>query len=499
MTFTAVMESVDSYSETFDTGLKKLDAFFEYTKRQHEINVGRIDVTAMEGATTETDLVAMYEAESGEHSDRLKKTLEKLIKVFSEFIEDTVETMNEFMNDSQFTKTLKAADKALQSNPDLGRKTVTILDLNKVSKKFDKARAALTRLEWWGDDEDGVDDLEESITSIEDDCDEALVDAAELKISANKLVKEYGDANQCYKNSVKSSKDVITTLKKWESGSKGHDNVNVALARAWIYVEKKYLKAVTQQMKTIINALKSIAKSDAGDVTESTGIGYDEFMEMCFSDETLADQLYTEGANLKAQDEFIKQKKDIKKNFKQITKCIKSKKYKDASRLIKDTRRMVAYLEKDIDKIYDGTDDSVVTGLCGFFLRNFTELLRTIVLSIATLPVAGVGGTIYGLGAGIKDLIRVINKALEEIKGKNEIDVSVINTYKNYINDGIKQMYKALDEFEKQIGKLEDGNDDDQVKEFVNSETFGMNEDPVTESYFTVDDVFNEINELINV
>lgn len=172
----------------------------------------------------------------------------------------------------------------------------------------------------------------------------------------------------------------------------------------------------------------------------------DQRMENLYWLEASQDELMMEGANWDVRRIFVKHRKNLKLSCKAVRKAYKRGDYTTAKNRIKDTKKVIDMMYKDISKIQKTA--GVGSWIFGWLNNNVMFIGRTLIGSLF----APIGNTIVTISTWIKRINTIIKDSKEE---NREIDFNDFNLYINGIKVRINEYKKILDNFERVIDEEE--------------------------------------------
>lgn len=117
--------TIESASVAFDDKLTKLNSFLEYAVRDNLIKCEKAELKVMQESGTMDDLVALYEASAEEFGNRLKKTVEKIIKSFCDFVDGIMDKVHAVFDGKDLTRVIAAAKDRCAIEPDFANQVIT--------------------------------------------------------------------------------------------------------------------------------------------------------------------------------------------------------------------------------------------------------------------------------------------------------------------------------------------------------------------------------------
>jgi len=212
---------------------------------------------------------------------------------------------------------------------------------------------------------------------------------------------------------------------------------------------------------------------------------FDELYEsVCDYNDSMTDELFTEGANMEIRKKFSYLRKEYKKLTKQIKRYKRKKNTKEIEKAIDDYLILMKKTRREIDNIPDTVGSIIIGYIINDILSGFEVFLATIV----TLPLGGIGGVIDG----IKILIQEISGIMHQYKqgNGNAFSIEMLNLRRAKLN-------AIMDSMETYIKKVKQGLkdfDDNDVNESVNDIKLNIYES-CNDGYITED----EMNMLLDI
>ena len=163
------------------------------------------------------------------------------------------------------------------------------------------------------------------------------------------------------------------------------------------------------------------------------------------------DYILTEGTNLDAFKFKHGILKDVKKELSLVKKLYKKGDINQAIRHMATVKKLYEKAGKDIDKIIKQSRGDIPPVIIGYFIRAAVKALITIALVLLTLPLFGVGGTLYMFGATINGIVGTLNGCLDSYKKRGKIGVEDFNFYFNTIKLSYSKLGDAIDKVSDQL------------------------------------------------
>ena len=158
--------------------------------------------------------------------------------------------------------------------------------------------------------------------------------------------------------------------------------------------------------------------------------------------EASQDELMMEGANWDVRRIFVKHRKNLKLSCKAVRKAYKRGDYTTAKNRIKDTKKIIDTMYKDISRIQKTA--GVGSWIFGWINSNVMFIGRILICSLF----APIGNTIVTISTWIKR----INTIMKDVKKeKRDVDVNDFNLYINGIKVRLNEYKQILDYFERVI------------------------------------------------
>lgn len=165
-------------------------------------------------------------------------------------------------------------------------------------------------------------------------------------------------------------------------------------------------------------------------------------MENLYWLEASQDELMMEGANWDVRRIFVKHRKNLKLSCIAVRKAYKRGDYTTAKNRIKDTKKIIDMMYKDISKIQKTA--GVGSWIFGWITANVMFIGRILIGSLF----APIGNTIVTISTWIKR----INTIMKDVKKeKRDIDAKDFNLYINGIKVRLNEYKQILDNFERVI------------------------------------------------
>ena len=199
---------------------------------------------------------------------------------------------------------------------------------------------------------------------------------------------------------------------------------------------------------------KALAFNYAGmNVPESKISIYNESVERDGGDKMLREQrldmyleseeeLFEEGANLEIRRRFKKYRGSIKKSCRKVAKLITQKQYDEAQSEIKNLKKMLDKVSKEVDAV---DADSIGSLIFSFFTGDIMFIGRSLTTCIPKV------GPFIRLAVDIDRIIKRIKVIIEDVKKRGELDIEDFNLYRNGIKVRIKEYQSICDAYSKII------------------------------------------------
>ena len=195
------------------------------------------------------------------------------------------------------------------------------------------------------------------------------------------------------------------------------------------------------EVKAIVNSDKDLTIDEIMNIQSMT----DKEITEC------VDYILTEGTNLDAFKFKHGILKDVKKELSLVKKLYKKGDINQAIRHMATVKKLYEKAGKDIDKIIKQSRGDIPPVIIGYFIRAAVKALITIALVLLTLPLFGVGGTLYMLGSSINDIVGTLNGCLDSYKKRGKIGVEDFNFYFNTIKLSYSKLGDAIDKVSDQL------------------------------------------------
>lgn len=189
------------------------------------------------------------------------------------------------------------------------------------------------------------------------------------------------------------------------------------------------------EVKAIVNSDKDLSIDEIMNIQSMT----DKEITEC------VDYILTEGTNLDAFKFKHGILKDVKKELSLVKKLYKKGDINQAIRHMATVKKLYEKAGKDIDKIIKQSRGNIPPVIIGYFIRSAVKALITIALTLLTLPLFGVGGTLYMFGATINGIVGTLNGCLDSYKKHGKIGVEDFNFYFNTIKSSYSRLGDAID------------------------------------------------------
>lgn len=180
-------------------------------------------------------------------------------------------------------------------------------------------------------------------------------------------------------------------------------------------------------------------QQNLGDVYESA------FME----------DVFFEGVNI----DYRRAKKILNKQckpfVKKMKKAVSDGEYGAAKSYLKRAKKEFDDAKKAFDAADNSLDaDSLKTAVIGYFYDGLIQSLKIIGLTILTIPVAGLGGTIMGIYSNIEIIVQTIKQIAEDIK-KEKFSPKTLNMVRNRTKSAFDSTEKVFDKVETLLNEME--------------------------------------------
>ena len=195
------------------------------------------------------------------------------------------------------------------------------------------------------------------------------------------------------------------------------------------------------EVKAIVNSDKDLTIDEIMNIQSMT----DKEITEC------VDYILTEGTNLDAFKFKHGILKDVKKELSLVKKLYKKGDINQAIRHMATVKKLYEKAGKDIDKIIKQSRGDIPPVIIGYFIRAAVKALITIALTLLTLPLFGVGGTLYMFGATINGIVGTLNGCLDSYKKRGKIGVEDFNFYFNTIKLSYSKLGDAIDKISDQL------------------------------------------------
>jgi hypothetical protein len=157
--------------------------------------------------------------------------------------------------------------------------------------------------------------------------------------------------------------------------------------------------------------------------------------------------MFTEGANWDLHKKYRADLKKFKTCMKTAKKLLKGHEYNKARAEINDGIAILKHCQKEATKDIRMMDEgSVVSAICGFFLRNITFMCKYILLLLLCYPLAGIAYLIRD----INDIVKIVQKSI-----KDGWNIGNLNTYVNFVESDYDRMIKVLEKFLEKLDSAE--------------------------------------------
>ena len=195
------------------------------------------------------------------------------------------------------------------------------------------------------------------------------------------------------------------------------------------------------EVKAIVNSDKDLSIDEIMNIQSMT----DKEITEC------VDYILTEGTNLDAFKFKHGILKDVKKELSLVKKLYKKGDINQAIRHMATVKKLYEKAGKDIDKIIKQSRGDIPPVIIGYFIRSAVKALITIALTLLTLPLFGVGGTLYMFGATINGIVGTLNGCLDSYRKHGKIGVEDFNFYFNTIKSSYSRLGDAIDKVSDQL------------------------------------------------
>lgn len=138
-------------------------------------------------------------------------------------------------------------------------------------------------------------------------------------------------------------------------------------------------------------------------------------------------------------------KTEFKAEAKKVKSAIKDGRKDDAKKAVSNMKKIVKDSESKIKKI----DSTAGSAIFGYFTSGFVDLARTLIWTVATFPLGGVGYIV----PAVEDLINGIRVIIDDLHNNEDI-TNTINLYRNQILAQIKRFEGILSDLERKIDKI---------------------------------------------
>ena len=198
------------------------------------------------------------------------------------------------------------------------------------------------------------------------------------------------------------------------------------------------------EIDAIMKAAKNISLDDIMGVGAACGPSYESTL--------IFEQAFIEGANLDMIDVCKRATKEYKKQMKSIKAHIKDKKYSLAIRELDELDKSFKTFQNEF-KMVDS--ETVSTTILGYILRSVINACQTILASLITLPIGGVGGAIVVIKFNIENIIGFFKELLKELKDEDDINVKLFNKNRSTILVRMDSMSKQISKMKEAIAEIE--------------------------------------------
>ena len=197
------------------------------------------------------------------------------------------------------------------------------------------------------------------------------------------------------------------------------------------------------EVKAIVNSDKDLTIDEIMNIQSMT----DKEITEC------VDYILTEGTNLDAFKFKHGILKDVKKELSLVKKLYRKGDINQAIRHMATVKKLYEKAGKDIDKIIKQSRGDIPPVIIGYFIRSAVKALITIALTLLTLPLFGVGGTLYMFGATINGIVGTLNGCLDSYRKHGKIGVEDFNFYFNTIKSSYSRLGDAIDKVSDQLAE----------------------------------------------
>lgn len=197
------------------------------------------------------------------------------------------------------------------------------------------------------------------------------------------------------------------------------------------------------EVKAIVNSDKDLSIDEIMNIQSMT----DNEITEC------VDYILTEGTNVDAFKFKHGILKDVKKELRLVKKLYRKGDINQAIRHMATVKKLYEKAGKDIDKIIKQSKGNIPPVIIGYFIRSAIKGLITTALTLLTLPLFGVGGTLYKFVATINGIIGTLNGCLDSYKKHGKIGVEDFNFYFNSIKLSYSRLGDAIDKVSDQLAE----------------------------------------------
>lgn len=223
------------------------------------------------------------------------------------------------------------------------------------------------------------------------------------------------------------------------------------------------------EIDAIMKAAKNISLDDIMGVGAACGPSYESTL--------IFEQAFIEGANLDMIDVCKRATKEYKKQMKSIKAHIKDKKYSLAIRELDELDKSFKTFQNEF-KLVDS--ETVSTTILGYILRSVINACQTILASLITLPIGGVGGAIVVIKFNIENIIGFFKELLKELKDEDDINIKLFNKNRSTILVRMDSMSKQISKMKEAIAEIE--KQEKEVKESADEVVVVGKADPIVAS-----------------
>lgn len=180
-------------------------------------------------------------------------------------------------------------------------------------------------------------------------------------------------------------------------------------------------------------------------------ISIDEIMNIqTMTDEEITESvdflcIMNEGVNLDTIDVKKNFLNDIKKELKIAKKAYKQGEFDEAIKHMATASKLYERAGDKLTKIKKDMRGELTPTIIGFFIRCWVIFIKTVALTLLTLPLFGIGGVIYGYAATINDIIGTVNACIASAKKEGKVSSDDFNFYYNSIKTSYDRLGTAID------------------------------------------------------